>query len=188
MDKYFCRSCNATGMIDSNKASSLVTADQKMSCPVCNAHIEVGDTVIRVSGDFYNEVKEVSSHLYEQVNLAKMRKEELNNKNLLRKELTNNTLKLLIIGGGFWLGVFVAVFYMILSIATASIDLYRFIGSLFVLPVIFTLLGVFVLRTTSQISEKNFVELVKLTLNLNFKGIKFLSKVNSEDDKESEKI
>ncbi|MES2107937.1 MAG: hypothetical protein V4577_04285 [Bacteroidota bacterium] len=185
MDEYYCHLCNGGA-----KVSPFVIhreyAKKPMNCPYCGAHIKIGDAVIHVSGDKSDEVKNVSSHLVKQVNDAQLELHKLNEQKLLQKELANNSIKLLLVSGGFWVGSFFAVFYMVFSLATSQVNWYRFIGALFGLPILFTILGAFILRTTAHISEKNFVQLIKLTLNLNFKGLKFLSKPNENDDAKPE--
>ena len=67
------------------------------------------------------------------------------------------------------------------EISTKNIQWYKFILTLFIIPLFFTLLGAFILRTTSTLKEVPFIKLVEMTLKLNFKGLKSLTKINKKD-------
>ena len=93
-----------------------------------------------------------------------------------KTELENNKNKILIIRGIFWFGFFILLYFILSDLASnKGIDLVRFLGVLFGLPIIFTIIGAFILRSTDSLSQVNFIQLIKLTLNINLKGISALN-------------
>jgi cation transport ATPase len=170
----FCIHCNGLGYVTESLSQKEDNLSKMIVCMACNVSLKLGEAEVTVTGEKSTEVKDVISHLAKQIHDEHRKNTEIQNKQQLEKELHNNTLKLLLIGGGFWLGIFAAIFYMVFSLAESKIHWYRFIGAIVTLPIFFTILGAFILRSTSSINEKNFLALIKLTLNLNFKGLKVL--------------
>ncbi len=92
-----------------------------------------------------------------------------------KMELENDNLKRIIVSGGFWFGIFIGLGYFLLQVATSDISWFRFITVMFCLPLFFTVIGAFALKTTNSLKEENFMRLMELTLKMNFMGLKVLS-------------
>ena len=90
-------------------------------------------------------------------------------------ELENDSLKRIIISGGFWFGIFIGLGYFLLQLASSDISWYRFLAVIFFLPLFFIIVGAFTLKTTNSLKEENFIRLMELTLKMSFKGLKALS-------------
>jgi hypothetical protein len=90
-------------------------------------------------------------------------------------ELENDSLKRILISGGFWFGIFIGLGYFLFQIALSDISWYRFLAVMFFLPLFFIIVGAFALKTTNSLKEENFIRLMELTLKMNFKGLKALS-------------
>ena len=93
-----------------------------------------------------------------------------------KTELENNQTKILLIRGLFWIGMAGVLYFMLRDLASNNeIDLVRFFGVLFGFPVIFIIVGAFILKSTNALSQVNFIKLLRLTLNINLKGISALN-------------
>ena len=90
-------------------------------------------------------------------------------------EIEKSKLKQLVLTGGFWFGIFIGLGYFLLQVATSDISWYRFTIFMFCLPLLFVVIGAFILRTTDGLKEENFVKLMELTLKINLKGLKALT-------------
>ena len=90
-------------------------------------------------------------------------------------ELENDSLKRILISGGFWFGIFIGLGYFLFQLALSDISWYRFLAVMFFLPLFFIIVGAFALKTTNSLKEENFMRLMELTLKMNFKGLKALS-------------
>lgn len=90
-------------------------------------------------------------------------------------ELENDSLKRIIISGGFWFGIFIGLGYFLLQVASSDISWYRFLAVMFFLPLFFIIIGAFALKTTNSLKEENFIKLMELTLKMSFKGLNALS-------------
>lgn len=90
-------------------------------------------------------------------------------------ELENDSLKRIIISGGFWFGIFIGLGYFLLQLASSDISWYRFLAVMFFLPLFFIIVGAFALKTTNSLKEENFIKLMELTLKMSFKGLNALS-------------
>lgn len=90
-------------------------------------------------------------------------------------ELENDSLKRIVISGGFWFGIFIGLGYFLLQLASSDISWYRFLAVIFFLPLFFIIVGAFALKTTNSLKEENFIKLMELTLKMSFKGLNALS-------------
>lgn len=90
-------------------------------------------------------------------------------------ELENNGLKKFLLIGSFWIGLMFAVFYIVMHIAESNILWYRFLAVIFFLPLLVTVIGGFILRSTDGLKEENFIKLMTLALKINLQGLKVLS-------------
>jgi len=90
-------------------------------------------------------------------------------------EIEKNKVKQLVVIGGFWFGIFSGLGLFLLQVATSDITWYRFIIFMFCLPLLFIVIGAFILRTTDGFKEENFLKLIELTLKINLKGLKALT-------------
>jgi hypothetical protein len=181
-----CPNCSGdkNSLTDTPKKNVAPENSQKeMVCMTCAAHFTIGERKIKVEGVNSDEVKDVATHLMKQADEFEQSEKELKQKIILRKELTNDKIKLLFVVGGFWIGAFLGLGYFLLQVSTKNIDWYKYIGVLFALPIFFTLVGAFILKMTSSLKEESFLQIIRLTLNLNFKGLKFLS--NSKNNNTS---
>lgn len=95
--------------------------------------------------------------------------------------LEKNKLKSFLLTGAFWLVAFCCVMYAALQIATAHITIVRFLATLLVAPVLMTILGAFILKSTDMLKEENFMKLITLALRINLKGLKWLNKSHATD-------
>lgn len=99
----------------------------------------------------------------------------------LRMELEQDKTKRFLITGLFWVSTALSFFFSLIYLASSDIIWYKFLSILFIFPIIFTIVGAFVLRSTDGLKEDNFMKLMKLALKINFKGLKVLSgKAESE--------
>jgi len=106
---------------------------------------------------------------------------------LAKNELENNNSKRFLLMGTFWLGIFLAIGYFVMHIASSNISWYRFIGVLFFVPLLFTILGAFILRSTNGLKEENFIKLMTLAFKINLQGLKVLGgKKDNEQNKPTE--
>lgn len=91
-----------------------------------------------------------------------------------KTDIESNSLKKLYFTGIFWLIVLGVVFYIIFSIFDSSIPfIYQPIAA-FLVIILFSVFGAFILRSSDGLSEENFLELMKLSLKLGFQGLKTL--------------
>jgi hypothetical protein len=96
-------------------------------------------------------------------------------KQLAKTELQTDITKKFLITGLFWLSVFATITYLLIYLGQTEISWYRFIGILFGIPLLFTIIGAFTLRSTDALKEENFMKLISLALRINFQGLKVLS-------------
>ncbi len=130
------------------------------------------------STNFKIKWSEILTHFDDNIIRTIMQKTDLNAfvKAKAKTELENNNTKLLLIRGLFWLGMAAVLFFMLSDLASnEKINLIRFFGVLFGFPIIFIIIGAFILRTTGALSQVKFTELLSLTLNINLKGISALN-------------
>ena len=145
-------------------------------CPECGMSLRMGDTELKVEGKHSQEVKDVASHLLKQIHDAKMKEAEKLQIRELKRELSNDKIKHLFLAGGFWMGIIIGLGYFVLQVSNSQIAWYRFIIVLFVIPIFFTVVGAFILKTTSALKEENFMKLIALSLKINLTGLKTLGR------------
>lgn len=90
-------------------------------------------------------------------------------------EIEKDKTKKFILVGLFWIVVMFCVAYLLISIATSNISWYRFIAIMFGFPLVITIIGAFILRTTDSLKEENFIKLMSLALKINLQGLRTLS-------------
>lgn len=184
---FICPQCGGDNIEIENylkgiSGKNLVQDSQKdFVCTTCAAHFTIGKRNIKIEGINSNEVRDVAVHLMKQLDEFEQSEKELQQKIKLQKELTNDKIKQLLIVGGFWIGTFLGLGYFLLQVSKNSIEWYKYIGILLVLPTFFTLVGAFILKMTSSLKEENFLKIIRLTLKLNFKGLKFLNDSKSNN-------
>lgn len=130
------------------------------------------------STNFKIKWSEILTHFDDNIIRTIMQKTDLDAfvKAKAKTELENNQTKLFLIRGLFWLGMAGVLFFMLRDLASNDkIDLIRFFGVLFGFPIIFIIVGAFILRSTNALSQVNFIKLLRLTLNINLKGISALN-------------
>jgi cation transport ATPase len=145
-------------------------------CIPCEVKISLVDYYVWVRGGQPKDVKCIANEMIQQLMEAKRAEHEQKLQTTIANESKNDRLKRLLITGGFWLGLLAAIFYMLINLAISNIHWARFTAVLLVLPILFTLPGAFILRSADRLKEKSFMELVKLSLKLNFKSIMSLQK------------
>lgn len=106
---------------------------------------------------------------------------ELYKRESAKLELEKDSNKRFLLIGGFWILLLICVVYLLLQVATSNISWFRFISVMFGIPVVATVFGAFILRTTDSLKEENFLKLMTLVLKINFQGLKVLS--NKSEDK-----
>lgn len=90
-------------------------------------------------------------------------------------ELEKDNTKNFLLKGLFWIVLLFCVLYVLMQIATSNISWYRFLAVMFGLPMVVTIIGAFILRTTDALKEENFLKLMTLALKINFQGLKVLA-------------
>jgi uncharacterized protein YqhQ len=98
-------------------------------------------------------------------------------------ELEKDNTKRFLLMGGFWTLLLFCIVYLLLQIATINISWFRFISVMFGLPIVATVFGAFILRTTNSLKEENFIKLMTLALKINFQGLRILSRKDDEKAK-----
>ena len=98
-----------------------------------------------------------------------------------KSEIESNSFKNLYFTGIFWLIVLLIIGFTVFSIFDSSIPILYKPLAVFLIIVLFTVIGAFILKSTQKLSEAGFLELMKLSLKVGFKGI------NSLDRKEGKK-
>tara|TARA_R110002012_G_scaffold41736_5_gene114121 strand:+ start:28488 stop:29678 length:1191 start_codon:yes stop_codon:yes gene_type:complete len=130
------------------------------------------------SENFKIKWAEILTHFDDKIIRTIMQKNDLDAfvKAKAKTELENNQTKILLIRGLFWIGMAGVLYFMLRDLASNNeIDLVRFFGVLFGFPVIFIIVGAFILKSTNALSQVNFIKLLRLTLNINLKGISALN-------------
>jgi hypothetical protein len=94
-------------------------------------------------------------------------------------EIESDYLKKFYFTGIFWLIALGVVVFIVYSIFDSSIPVLYKPLAVFLIIVLFSIVGAFILRTNEDLSEEGFLELMKLSLKIGFKGLKTL------DNKES---
>ena len=90
-------------------------------------------------------------------------------------EIENDKPKRFILTFGLLISLFLILAYALFQIAKSEIPGYRFLILIFALPLIFTVIGAFALRSTESLKEENFLKLMKLAFKINIKGLKIFS-------------
>ena len=90
-------------------------------------------------------------------------------------EIEKDKPKRFILTFGFLISLFLILTYALFQIAKSEIPGYRFLILIFALPLIFTVIGAFALRSTESLKEENFLKLMKLAFKINIKGLKIFS-------------
>lgn len=111
-------------------------------------------------------------------NLIKLMKQndiELFKKQNAKFELEQSKVKLLLLTFSFYLSGFLALGYFLWQIALSEISWFRFGLIVIALPVFFTIVGAFALKTTNNLKEENFMSLIKLAFQMNLKGLNALN-------------
>ena len=91
-------------------------------------------------------------------------------------EIEENKPKQLLLTFSFYFSFFLILMYALFQIAISEIIWYRFLALIIALPVFFTIIGAFALRSTDSLKEENFLELMKLAFKTNISGLKILTK------------
>ncbi len=100
---------------------------------------------------------------------------ELYKRQSAKFEIEKDKTKRFLLVGLFWVIVMFCVTYILISIATSNISWYRFIAIMFGFPLVITIIGAFILRTTDSLKEENFIKLMTLALKINLQGLRTLS-------------
>lgn len=158
-----------------NKALPPENIIQK-NCAASKLEISVVSYYCKVKTVNAEDIPRLTDHIIQQHLEAKHADHEARLQEQMAIQLENNKTKQLLIKGSFWLGALSAVFYLLILAAGSNIDWGKFLVVLLILPFLFTLLGVFILRSIDGLKEEKFTKLVRLTLQLNFKVIKRLLK------------
>lgn len=108
---------------------------------------------------------------------------EFYKKESAKLELEKDNTKRFLLIGMFWIVLMFCVLYVLMQIATSNISWYRFLGVTFGLPIVATIIGAFILRTTDSLKEENFIKLMTLALKINFQGLKALSGKSDDTQK-----
>jgi hypothetical protein len=90
-------------------------------------------------------------------------------------EIEKDKPKHFILTFGFLISLFLILTYVLFQVAKSEIPGYRFLILIFALPLIFTVIGAFALRSTESLKEENFLKLMKLAFKINIKGLKIFS-------------
>lgn len=90
-------------------------------------------------------------------------------------EIEKDKPKRFILTFGLLISIFLILTYALFQIAKSEIPGYRFLILIFALPIIFTVIGAFALRSTESLKEENFLKLMKLAFKINIKGLKTFS-------------
>jgi hypothetical protein len=101
-----------------------------------------------------------------------------------KSEIENNKLKQLILTFSFYFSAFIILGYLFYQIALSEISWYRFLILIVALPVFFTIIGAFALRSTDSLKEENFLELMRLAFRTNLSGLKILTSKDTENESE----
>jgi len=133
-----------------------------------------------ISIDGFNQIFEEPTQSIKDRSMERIKQERA------KTALEKDKLKRLLVTGTFWFGIFIGIGYFIFMIAASNISWLRFLILMLVLPLFFTLVGAFALKTTDGLKEENFMTLVTLVLKLNFKGLKALSSKSEDEDKAKE--
>ena len=91
-------------------------------------------------------------------------------------EIEKNKPKQILLTFSFYFSFFLILLYALFQIAISEIVWYRFLVLIIALPVFFTVIGAFALRTTDSLKEENFIELIKLAFKTNISGLKILTR------------
>lgn len=129
----------------------------------CTIDAASADDACRISTIVLPHITEARNNNYKKQTLTKMK---------TNKKVQDTIL--LIATGGFWVGLLLGIFHILISVAVSNIDWPRFLTVMTIFPIMFTLVGAFLLRSTGQMGEKGFMQLIKVTLVLNFSIFKVL--------------
>jgi hypothetical protein len=97
-----------------------------------------------------------------------------------KSDIENNSLKKLYFTGLFWLVLFGVIVFVVFSIFDSSIPILYKPLAVFFIVILFSVVGAFILRTTKELSEEGFLQLMKLSLKIGFKGLKTLDQKPDE--------
>ncbi len=129
--------------------------------------------------NWFNYLTENNNNQY-LINIMQQTDNNLYKRQKAKIELENDSLKRIIISGGFWFGIFIGLGYFLIHLAASDISWYRFLAVIFFLPLFFIIVGAFALKTTNSLKEENFIKLMELTLKMSFKGLNALSDNNEK--------
>jgi cytidylate kinase len=101
-------------------------------------------------------------------------------------EIEKNKPKQILLTFGLYFSFFLILLYALFQIAISEIHWFRFLALILALPVFFTVIGAFALRSTDSLKEENFIELMKLAFQTNISGLKILTNKNKEAEDEQE--
>jgi hypothetical protein len=136
----YCRTCGGTGLAYGSRSGELIR------CQRCNAIISIptstGVQKIEVEGNFA-EVQEVAAHL-------------------LAKVQTQAPLRNAWANGSFYLAMALAMITLVFVISK-NVPVWTFVGVIVGGVLLSTLIGALQLRHDDRVSEKGFLELVKIT-------------------------
>jgi hypothetical protein len=96
------------------------------------------------------------------------------NKLSAKLHIEEDSLKKLYFTGFFWLLVLGIVFVFVISLLQSAIPLWSIPIAAILALTLFSVIGAFILRTIGVISEKGFLELMKLSLTIGIKGVRVL--------------
>ncbi|WP_295654916.1 hypothetical protein [uncultured Mucilaginibacter sp.] len=134
--------------------------------------------------NWFNYITEFDNNIIIQNLMRKIDNKEYN-RQLAKTEIEADKLKKFLITGFFWIGMFCVIVYALLAVAQADISWYRFCAVFFGIPVVFTIVGAFALKSTDGLKEENFMKLIQLVLKINFQGLKVLSGKKEDMDSPS---
>jgi hypothetical protein len=98
-------------------------------------------------------------------------------------ELEKDGFKKFLLTGAFWVVIFFGIVYVVMNMAESNMAWYRLLAAFLVIPIFFTVLGAFILRTTNGLKEENFMKLMTLALKINLQGLKVLGSKKDTEEK-----
>ncbi|SHN45524.1 hypothetical protein [Chitinophaga sp. CF418] len=184
-NRILCNSCNRdTGIVPlpavykgTIEQPKDVATENSASCFPCKVEVDLTQFSFTVYAQSPHQAKVITDTLLPHMIYAKNQHFLIKNKTEMKKNQQVQSLILLVATGGFWVGLLLGISHILMAFATSHMDWYRFIAVMAGMPLMFTLLGAFLLKTTGGLAEKNFMELVKLTLIMNFSVFKLLKQL-----------
>lgn len=173
---FKCENCGTT-YFERTSPESLSHSNPRMKPFPCNTEMNIVRRYLIQKEDFAAWSDYLMKRLTEEWKADKT----VRRRARIGTELKNNKVKRLIITGSFWMCILSMIFYLLFRLIASNINWGRLIAVLAVLPVLFTLLGTFILKSMDSLREESFIKLVKLTLQLNLKVLKeLLNKVTKK--------